>query len=118
MFLERLSQINDRIQGAVALSLVGKDGIVVESINSDPALDMELLAAELIAQVRAISDNHRELEVGEVEHLSVTTDRLTLMISAVTRDYYLFLVLGRNGNYGQARFELRRARLLLEKDLY
>jgi hypothetical protein len=39
------------------------------------------------------------------------------MVSSVASDYYLLLVLGPEGNYGKARFELRRARLLLEADL-
>jgi len=117
MFLDQLSRISNRIEGALALSLVARDGLPVESFNSDPELDLEMLAAELIAQVRSITENHRELEVGEVQQLSVMTDRLTLMVSSVAADYYLLLVLGPEGNYGRARFELRRARLLLEADL-
>ena len=117
MFLERLNTITSRIDGALALSLVARDGMRVESVSSDPDLDLETLAAELVAQARSISDNHRELEVGEVQQLAVTTDRLTLMVSSVAKDYYLLLVLGPDGSYGRARFELRRARLLLEEDL-
>jgi len=117
MFLEQLSRISNRIDGAVALSLVAKDGIPVESFSSDPDLDLDVLAAELVAQARSISENHRQLDVGEVQQLSVMTDRLTLMVSSVAADYYLLLVLGPEGNYGKARFELRRARLLLEADL-
>jgi predicted regulator of Ras-like GTPase activity (Roadblock/LC7/MglB family) len=117
MFLEHLNRISRRIEGALALSLVARDGMLVESFNSDPDLDLEVLAAELVSQVRSISNNHRELDVGEVQQLSVSTDRLTLMVSSVASDYYLLLVLGPEGNYGKARFELRRARLLLERDL-
>ena len=117
MFLDQLSRISNRIDGALALSLVARDGLPVESFSSDPELDLEVLAAELIAQVRSISENHRELDVGEVQQLSVMTDRLTLMVSSVAADYYLLLVLGPEGNYGRARFELRRARLLLEAEL-
>jgi predicted regulator of Ras-like GTPase activity (Roadblock/LC7/MglB family) len=117
MFLDQLSRISERIGGVLALSLVAKDGLPVESVSSDPDLDLEVLAAELTAQARSITENHRELHVGDVQQLSVTTDRLTLIVSAVTPEYYLLLVLGSDGNYGRARFELRRARLLLEKDL-
>jgi predicted regulator of Ras-like GTPase activity (Roadblock/LC7/MglB family) len=117
MFLERLNSITRRIEGAVALSLVAGDGIPVESVNSDPGLDLELLAAELIAQVRVISDDHRELNVGEVRHLALTTDRFTLMVSGLAAGYYLMLVLADSASYGRARFELRRARLLFESDL-
>ena len=107
----RLTMQNGRV------SLVAKDGIPVESVSSDPALDIEVLAAELVSQARSINENHRQLDVGEVQQLSVMTDRLTLIVSAVTGDYYLLLVLGPEGNYGRARFELRRARLALEQDL-
>jgi predicted regulator of Ras-like GTPase activity (Roadblock/LC7/MglB family) len=117
MFLEQLSRISDQIGGVLALSLVAKDGIPVESVSSDPELDLEVLAAELVSQVRSITENHRELEVGEVQQMSVVTDRLTLIVSSVTRDYYLLLVLGPEGSHGRARFELRRARLALEQDL-
>lgn len=117
MFRDQLHRISGRIEGVIALSLVAKDGIAVDSINHDPDLDLEVLAAELVAQARAISENHRELEAGDVEHLAVTTERMTLMVSSVAKDYYLLLVLGPEGNHGRARFELRRARLFLERDL-
>ena len=117
MFLERLSRITSRIDGAVALSLVAADGIPVESVNNDPAIDLEVLAAELVAQVRVISDDHRELNVGEVRHMAVTTDRFTLMVSTVAAGYYLLLVMSDGASHGRARFELRRARLLFESDL-
>ena len=57
MFLEQLSRISDRIGGVLALSLVAKDGIPVESVSSDPDLDIDVLAAELVAQARSITDN-------------------------------------------------------------
>jgi predicted regulator of Ras-like GTPase activity (Roadblock/LC7/MglB family) len=117
MFLERLSRLSSRIEDTQALSLVAKDGIPVESLSSSSELDLESLAAELIAQARAISDDHRELSVGEVQQFSVTTDRYTFLVSAVTPEYYLLLVLGKRGIYGKARFELRRARLQFEGDL-
>jgi predicted regulator of Ras-like GTPase activity (Roadblock/LC7/MglB family) len=96
---------------------VARDGIAVETYNQDPSLDLDALSAELVAQLRVISENQRDLKAGEVQHLAISTDRLTLMVSAVAEDYYLVLVLGPKGNHGRARFELRRARLLLEDEL-
>lgn len=117
MFIERLSDISDRIEGALALSLVAEDGITVESVSSAPELELDLLSAELIAQLKAISENHRDLAAGEVRHLTVATEKMTLMVSSVSDSYYLVLVLSEGGNHGRARFELRRARLALERDL-
>lgn len=118
MFLERLNAISDRIDGTIALSLVDGDGIPVESVSSDPDVDLETMAAELVAVVRAISDDQRELAVGEVKEFAVTTDQVTLLLTWMVEGYYLLLVMGHQGSYGRARFELRRARLSLQDDLY
>ncbi len=117
MFLERLQTVADRIDGALALSLIAKDGIPVETLTKEESLDLELLAAELMSQVRAVAQNHQELSVGAVKHFSVTTDRFILMIGALTEDYFLLLVLKAGASSGRARFELRRAVLLFEEDL-
>lgn len=117
MFAERLQQVTDRIDGVLALSLVAKDGIPVESVIVDSGVDLELLAAELLSQVRAVSQDHRELAVGKVRLFSLTTDRLILMVGALTEEYYLLLVLEADSNFGRARFELRRAILQFEEDL-
>ena len=117
MFLERLKDVAGRIEGALALSLIAKDGIPVESFTREESLDLELLAAELMSQVRAVAQNHQELSVGQVQHFSVTTDRFILMVGALTEDYFLLLVLKAGASSGRARFELRRAVLLFEEDL-
>lgn len=117
MFRDHLRRIAHRIGNVVALTLVARDGIAVETFNQDPELDLEALAAELVAQLRVISENQKDLKVGEVQHLAITTEKLTVMVSAVAHDYYLLLVLGEQGNQGRARFELRRARLQLESEL-
>ncbi|MCP3957564.1 MAG: hypothetical protein GY719_06895 [bacterium] len=117
MFIERLQQVTDRIDGALALSLIAKDGIPVETYTREESLDLELLAAELMSQVRAVAQNHQELSVGAVKHFAVITDRYILMVGALTEDYYLLLVLEAGSSSGRARFELRRAVLLFEEDL-
>ncbi len=117
MFTERLQQVTDHLDGALAVSLVAKDGIAVESIILDQDLDLELLAAELMSQVRAVSQDHRELSVGKVRLFSLTTESFILMVGALTDEYYLLVVLEAGSNFGRARFELRRAVLLFEEDL-
>lgn len=117
MFVERLNRIANRIDGSLALLIAAEDGIAVESVSKSPNLDLELLVAELVAQVRAISDAQEELEVGHLRQLTVRTDVLTLMASRLGSSHYLVLVLDETGNLGQARFELKRAALLLQDDL-
>lgn len=117
MFRDRLRQIRDRVDGALAVSLVGRDGIQVESDGEPGGLDLEALAAELLNQVRAISDDNRELAVGPVRQFSIVTDRYNLIVGALTESYYLLLVLERGASFGRARYEIRRAPLDFQEDL-
>lgn len=117
MFLEQLSQISNRIRGTLALSLVDRDGIPIESVNTRPELNLEELAAEMVAQVRMMQSSYQELSSGGFRQCSITTSDLTLVIGSMTNGYFLLLVLDREVGLGQARFELRRARLILDAEL-
>ena len=117
MFLERLARISNRIAGSLALSLVDEDGIPIESVSANPDLDLEVLAAESIALVRTMAESNEEVPAGGLRVYSLSTDRYTLMVSSVAPGYYLLLVLDCGGSLGRARFELKRARLVLEEDL-
>lgn len=117
MFAERLQKIAEHVGDVLVLSLVAKDGIPVETVVEQAGFDLEVLAAELIAQVQAVGANHQDLSPGPVRQLVVTTEELIILVSEVTADYYLLAVLGSGANTGRARFELRRAVLGLEADL-
>lgn len=117
MYLERLSAISGRIDGSLALSLVADDGMPIESISTDPGLDLETVAAEMVAQARTISQQQKELSVGEVRQLTVSGDAMTFVLSALGREYWLLAALGPEASIGRARFELKRAELLFENDL-
>lgn len=117
MFAERLGALADRIDGTRLVALVAVDGLPVESHGSTEGLDLEALAAELLAQVHTIGENHRELEMGRVDQFSVTTKSHTAMLGRLTDEYFLLMLLGREASLGRARFELRRAPLKFNTDL-
>ena len=119
MFEERLEKLHGRIDGVAAVALVSQDGLTVESRTADDAdLDLEALAAETLDQIRVISESQSGPALGRVRHFSMGTDRLTLMASALSAGYYLLLVMKAGAPAGRARFELRRALLEFEEDLY
>ena len=121
MFEERLAGIASRLDNLAFASLVAADGIRVESHEADGGvvadLDTENLAVELLTQLKAIAENHRELGLGEVAEYSISTERYSVMLGKVAPGYYLMLVLAGGGSFGRARFELRRAPLAFEDDL-
>ena len=117
MFIERLEEVARKIEGTHALAIVAADGMPVESVIRNEELDLEILSAEIMAQVRAVSQSQQELAVGPVRHLAVTTDRMVLMVNAISNEYYILLAMAAGSGVARARFELRRSALLFEKDL-
>ncbi len=109
----------ERLEGIRALALVGADGMVIESEATAAGLDLdlEMLSAEMVALVRAIGTNHRELEVGRVHSFHVATDRYRLLLGEVVEGNFLLLVIDPSISPGRARFELRRSSLTLGRDL-
>lgn len=118
MFLERLSRIANRIEGAELLALVSADGIPVETVAlKGKRDDLEVLAAEGLAQLQAMADNHREFGFGPPKHLTVATAEGALLLREIVRGYWLLLLVAQGTRTGRARYELRRARLDFEDDL-
>lgn len=108
MFRENLKRIVDETQGAVAGLLMGVDGIAVENYNkADAGLDIQTVGMEfsvILGQVRKATES---LSAGEVQEIIIRTDRLTLVVSSVTKDYFLALAIAPEGNFGKGRYLLR-----------
>lgn len=115
MFKEVLAGIKDRVEGALAVSLIGLDGIAVETIN-DHQVPLDVFGAEFGGFVKSVRPN-TELNTGEVLQFALVTEKYITFLSAVTTEYFVLLVMRPDGNYGRARFELARAKHLLRDEL-
>jgi len=114
-FRQVLAGIRDRVEGTLAVSLIGLDGIAIDTLN-DGKVPLDVLGAEFGGFVKSIRPN-TELDTGEVLQFSLVTERYITFLSAVTPEYFILLVLRPDGNYGRARFELSRAKNLLRDEL-
>ena len=111
-----LNELRDRVEGTQAVSLIGRDGIAIDSINPG-GLPLESVNAEFAAYAKGLNLSNTELDTGALEQISVVTERYTTILSAVTSEYFLLVVLSADGNYGRARFELGRAKFKLQDEL-
>ena len=116
MFKDVLAGIRDKVDGALAVSLIGLDGIAIESVN-DGRVPLDVLGAEFGGFIKSIRLSNTELNTGAVEQFSLVTEKYVTFLSAVTDEYFVLLVMGPDGNYGRARFELARARHVLRDEL-
>ena len=112
-----LSEVERRVDGVLAISLIGLDGIAVDTISANKDSPIESLGAELGSFIKSIRLTNTELNLGDVEQFSLVTDRYVTFLSEVTNEYFVLLVLKRNGNYGRARYELTKLKYKLKDEL-
>ncbi len=117
VFQDSLRRIAERVEGTRAVSLVGLDGIPIDSYVSAEGLPMDSLAAEAGALTKAALNARSLTDNGSVHQITVASDRSAAILCRVTEEYYLLLLLARDGNFGRGRFELRKAAAALEKEL-
>ena len=116
MFKRVLEGIRDRVEGTLAVSLIGLDGIAVESIESDH-VPLDIMGAEFGGFVKSVRLSNTDLDTGDVLQFALVTEKYITFLSAITPEYYVLLVMSPDGNYGRARFELARAKHLLRDEL-
>ncbi|HTE17226.1 MAG TPA: hypothetical protein VK689_02465, partial [Armatimonadota bacterium] len=99
----------NQVDGALACSVMGFDGISVETFQKDEAGELELNGAwveyaNLLTQLKNAAD---VLRTGAVTELSVNSDKVLTIIRMVSPEYFLVLALKAEGNYGKGRYVLR-----------
>jgi predicted regulator of Ras-like GTPase activity (Roadblock/LC7/MglB family) len=108
-FRQHLQDVCKGVDGSVACTLMGVDGIEVDSHLSAVAEDLDLksLMIEYSAVFRAARDAADLHQAGGVSELSINTDKLATVARLVSPDYFMVVALRPEGNYGKARDLLR-----------
>lgn len=116
MFRSVLTGLRDRVEGSIAVSLIGLDGIAIETIGAGQ-VPLDVLGAEFGGFIKSLRNANTELNTGDVLQFALVTERYITFLSEVTPEYYILLVIQPDGNYGRARFELAKAKHALRDEL-
>jgi predicted regulator of Ras-like GTPase activity (Roadblock/LC7/MglB family) len=108
-FRTHLESVVNQVDGALACSVMGFDGISVETLQKEDASELELNGtwveyANLLGQLRQAAES---LKTGDIQEISVNSDRVLTLMRLVTPEYFLVLALRADGNYGKGRYVLR-----------
>lgn len=108
-FLPHLESVVNSVEGALACSLMGFDGIAVETHQKAAPDDVELQNtwveyANVLSQIRSAAEL---LKTGEVAEISINTEKVVTLMRMVSPEYFLVLALAPEGNYGKGRYVLR-----------
>ena len=117
-FREHLEEVVRGVDGAVACSLMGVDGIEVETHLQDGGeLDVKSLLVEYSGVLRSAREAAEAHEAGGVDELAISTEKLQAVVRLVTPEYLLVVALLPRANTGKARYLLRVAAPKLKSEL-
>lgn len=122
-FREHLEAVVNAVDGSVACSVMGFDGIAVDTYQpesrAEAAATLELNNAlveygNLLGQIK---NTAQTLKAGAISEFSVNSENLLTIMRMVNLDYYVVLAMLPAGNYGKGRYALRLAAPRLAKEL-
>ncbi|MCK6550251.1 hypothetical protein L6R52_30730 [Myxococcota bacterium] len=110
-FEDRLRAICGSIDGAIAATLMGVDGIPVQThlVAAEPEgeLDVSSLLVEYSSLIPQVQRSAQMFAAGGLEELSITSERLVTILRPVTPEYFVALALRSCANLGKGRYLLR-----------
>ena len=107
-FREHLQEVCRGVDGAIACSLMGMDGIEVDThVQSDAGIDVQSMTVEMTGILRTAREAAEAHAAGGLAAFSLGTDRLLTVGRLVSPDYFMVVALTPGGNQGKARYLLR-----------
>jgi len=112
-FLPHLESVVTQVDGAIACSVMGFDGIAVETYQAPSSadlaanLDINTAWVEYGNTLSQLKSGAELLKTGAVAEVSVNTDKLITLMRMVTPEYFVVLAIKPEGNYGKGRYVLR-----------
>ena len=117
-FREHIQRIVDEVPGALAGTIMGFDGIPIDTYERQPGeVDIATLLTEYSSATQQVRRAAEELpQAGAISELAIAAENLTALLRPLTAEYFLGVVLRQGGLTGKARFLMRVAapRLLEE----
>ncbi len=116
-FKSVLRETVNNVDGAVGSGLIGLDGIVVDQVSTRADFDMTLAGAEYATIIKSARRASEEFGIGITNEVMISTEKTTMLMMTVGKDYFVALAMSLDGNLGRGRLELKKAIAKFEKEL-
>ncbi|MBO4794191.1 MAG: roadblock/LC7 domain-containing protein [Deltaproteobacteria bacterium] len=118
MFEEILTSMIHETEGSIGAGLAGPDGIPVEQCTREgAAFHPDPVAAEMAGVLKAMKKAAKILEIGELEEVSLATEKQGILMRTVAADHFIALVFAAGGNLGKGRYVMSRDRIKILEEL-
>jgi predicted regulator of Ras-like GTPase activity (Roadblock/LC7/MglB family) len=117
-FRKKLAEIVEKAGGGLGAVIMGYDGIAIDEYISDQRIcDVQLLAVEYATLLKEVNRTVSLLKTGELEEMTIATASANVIVRTINDEFFLLLVIEKDGNYGKGRFLLRKTAPLLRDEL-
>lgn len=108
-FKETLREIVGTVGGGLGAVIMGYDGIAIdEYLPDDGPIDIQLLAVEYATLLKEVRRTVELLKNGDLDEMVIATTTTRAIVRTITNDFFIILLMAPDGNFGKARFLLRR----------
>jgi predicted regulator of Ras-like GTPase activity (Roadblock/LC7/MglB family) len=117
-YKESLTSLVENVGGGLAAVIMGYDGIAIdEYLLAKTTFDLQLLTVEYANLLRDIKKTVELLENGDMEEVSIATDKIRVLVRVINQDFFLVLLMVADGNFGKGRYLLARESRILAEEL-
>ncbi len=104
-----LQSVCSTVPGALAATVMGSDGIPVETVTAevDADVDVSSLLIEYSALLDQIRRSAQMFAAGDLQEFSVRSEELIAIIRPINDEYFVALALRPEGSLGKGRYLLR-----------
>jgi predicted regulator of Ras-like GTPase activity (Roadblock/LC7/MglB family) len=107
-FREHLQSICKSCEGTLACSLMGVDGIEVDThVEGGGDVDVKSLLIEYSGLFRSAREAAEAHAAGGITELFIETEKVVTVARLISPEYYMVVALSPRGNLGKARYLLR-----------
>jgi predicted regulator of Ras-like GTPase activity (Roadblock/LC7/MglB family) len=117
-FKRILTELVEAVPGATGAILADWEGEAVEQFCRFDEFEMKVIGAHKGIILGQLRDAHRELALGEIETLLITTEDQYHLVASVGQDYLVVMTMERSGLPAVALMKLREAVAQLKKEIF
>ncbi|MCK5912940.1 MAG: roadblock/LC7 domain-containing protein [Desulfuromusa sp.] len=118
MFKTILKNLVTNCSGGVGAVLMGYDGIGIDQFSvEDNLLNLNHVGIEYSNVIKEIHNVAEVLSVGVLQEVTIKSEHYYVIIHSLTDEYFVALIINRQGNYGQGRYLLMREAPALRQEL-
>lgn len=105
-----LREIVEESGGGLGGVIMGYDGIAIEEyLREGVGVDVQTMTVEYASVLKEIKRTVGVLKTGDLEEVSIISEKCCVIVRGISDEFFVALVLPSDGNFGKARYLLKRS---------